>query len=292
MTSQKKIEVLFSKIFSEQIIKKFEKYILYLASLGFVIHLSIILLNNYNLIELSVVGTNLFSNPISALYTPFSFILVYEAFLLIYYIPRSFTTAVGKQYQIMSLIVIRKIFKDIPLVDLNANWLENANNQQLVFDLVGVLVIFFLIYLFKITKEKLPIKPVSEKLDRFIASKKLVSIVLLPILFTICIFSFVNWFNGVFVEESFNENLNNLFFNEFFTILILADVFILLLSFQYTERYSQLIRNTGFIISTILLRLSFSVSGLTSILLIISGIIFGLLILMIYNAIEREKNHI
>ena len=291
MNIQEKIENLFSKIFSEKIIKKFEKYILYLASLGFVIHLSIILLNNYNLIELSVVGTNLFSNPISALYTPFSFILVYEAFLLIYYIPRSFTTAVGKQYQIMSLIVIRKIFKDIPLVDLNANWLENANNQQLVFDLVGVLIIFFLIYLFKITKEKLPIKPVSEKLDRFIASKKLVSIVLLPILFTICIFSFVNWFNGVFIEESFNDNLNNLFFNEFFTILILADVFILLLSFQYTERYSQLIRNTGFIISTILLRLSFSVSGLTSILLIISGIVFGLLILLIYNAIEREKNH-
>ena len=289
MNIQEKIDNLFSKIFSEKIIKKFEKYILYLASLGFVIHLSIILLNNYNLIELSVVGTNLFSNPISALYTPFSFILVYEAFLLIYYIPRSFTTAVGKQYQIMSLIVIRKIFKDIPLVDLNANWIENSNNQQLVFDLVGVLIIFFLIYLFKITKERLPIKRVSDKLDRFIASKKLVSIVLLPTLFAICIMSFVNWFSGVFIEETFDENLNNLFCNEFFTILILADVFILLLSFQYTERYSQLIRNTGFIISTILLRLSFSVSGLTSILLIISGIIFGLLILLIYNAIEKDN---
>ncbi len=289
MNIQKKIEDLFLKIFSEKAIKKFEKYILYLASIGFVIHLIIILLNNYNIIELSIVGPDLFSNPISALYTPFSFILVYEAFLLIYYIPRSFTTAVGKQYQIMSLIVIRKIFKDIPLVDLNANWIENANNQQLIFDLLGVLIIFFLIYLFKVTKERLPIKPVSEKLDRFIASKKLVSIVLLPILFSICIVSFVNWYNGVFIEESFNENLNNLFFNEFFTILILADVFILLLSFQYTERYSQLIRNTGFIISTILLRLSFSVSGLTSILLIISGIVFGLLILLIYNAIEKEK---
>jgi hypothetical protein len=289
MNIQQKIEGLFSRIFSEKVIKKFEKYVLYLASIGFVIHLTIILLNNYNLIELSVVGTNLFSNPISALYTPFSFILVYEAFLLIYYIPRSFTTAVGKQYQIMSLIVIRKIFKDIPLVDLNANWIENSNNQQLIFDLVGVLIIFFLIYLFKITKEKLPIKPVSDKLDRFIASKKLVSIVLLPTLFAICIMSFVNWFSGVFIEETFDENLNNLFFNEFFTILILADVFILLLSFQYTERYSQLIRNTGFIISTILLRLSFSVSGLTSILLIISGIIFGLLILLIYNAIEKDN---
>ena len=285
MNIQKKIEDLFLKIFSEKAIKKFEKYILYLASIGFVIHLIIILLNNYNIIELSIVGPDLFSNPISALYTPFSFILIYEAFLLIYYIPRSFTTAVGKQYQIMSLIVIRKIFKDIPLVDLNANWIENANNQQLIFDLLGVLIIFFLIYLFKVTKERLPVKPVSEKLDRFIASKKLVSIVLLPILFSICIVSFVNWYNGVFIEESFNENLNNLFFNEFFTILILADVFILLLSFQYTERYSQLIRNTGFIISTILLRLSFSVSGLTSILLIISGIVFGLLILLIYNAL-------
>ena len=290
MKIQKKIEKLFSIVYSQNNIKNFEKYILYLASLGFVIHLSIILLSNYNFIELSFIETNLFSNPISALYTPFSFILIYEAFLLIYYIPRSFTTAVGKQYEIISLIVIRKIFKDIPLVDLNADWIENINNQQLVFDLVGVLIIFFLIYLFKKTKENLPIKSVSEKLDRFIASKKLVSIVLLPVLLTVSIISFANWINGVFINDLFDQNINYLFFNEFFTVLILADVFILLLSFQYTERYSQLIRNTGFIISTILLRLSFAATGLTSILLIISGIVFGLIILLIYNAIEKERN--
>lgn len=288
MSVQQKTENLFSIIFSEKVIKKFEKYILYLASIGFVIHLIIILLNNYNIIELSIAGTNLFSNPISALYTPFSFILIYEAFLLIYYIPRSFTTAVEKQYQIMSLIVIRKIFKDIPLVDLNTNWIENSNNLQLIFDLVGVLIIFFLIYLFKITKEKLPVKTVSGKLDRFIASKKLVSIVLLPILLVTVFISFFSWYNGVFINESFDVNINHLFFNEFFTLLILVDVFILLLSFQYTERYSQLIRNTGFIISTILLRLSFSATGLANITLIISGIVFGLLILMIYNLIEKE----
>ena len=88
MSIQQKTENLFSIIFSEKVIKKFEKYILFLASIGFVIHLIIILLNNYNIIELSIAGTNLFSNPISALYTPFSFILIYEAFLLIYYIPR------------------------------------------------------------------------------------------------------------------------------------------------------------------------------------------------------------
>ncbi len=285
---QNKIENLFSTIFSESVLKGIEKYILYLASIGFVIHLSLIFLNNNNLIHLAFINSNLLSNPISALYTPFSFILIYEAFLLIYYIPRSFTTAVGKQYEIISLIVIRKIFGDIPLVDLDANWIENSNNLQLIYDLVGILVIFFLIYLFRRTKENLPVKSVSEKLDRFIASKKLVSIVLLPILLGICFFSFFSWYNGVFVKELFDQDLNYLFFNEFFSLLILVDVFILLLSFQYTERYSQLIRNTGFIISTILLRLSFSVSGLTSILLIISGIVFGLLILLIYNAIEKE----
>ena len=288
MKIQKKIEKLFSVIFSENVLKTIEKYILYLASIGFVIHLSLIFLNNKNLIDLSIIESNLLSNPISALYTPFSFILVYEAFLLIYYIPRSFTTAVGKQYEIISLIIIRKIFGDIPLIDLEANWIENSNNLQLIFDLVGIIVIFFLIYLFRRTKDNLPVKSVSDKLDRFIASKKLVSIILLPILSIICILSFLSWFNGVFITDSFDLNINYLFFNEFFTLLILVDVFILLLSFQYTERYSQLIRNTGFIISTILLRLSFSANGLTSMLLIISGIIFGLLILLIYNAIERE----
>lgn len=288
MKVQKQIENLFSIVFSENVIRRVEKYILYLASVGFVIHLSLIFLNNYNLVDLSIINSNLLSNPISALYTPFSFILVYEAFLLIYYIPRSFTTAVGKQYEIISLIVIRKIFGDIPLIDLNENWIENSDNLQLIYDLLGILIIFFLIYLFRKTKDNLPVKSVSEKLDRFIASKKLVSVVLLPILVVICLISLFSWYNGVFITNSFDENLNYLFFNEFFTLLILVDVFILLLSFQYTERYSQLIRNTGFIISTILLRLSFAVSGLTSILLIISGIVFGLLILLIYNAIEKE----
>ena len=73
-----------------------------------------------------------------------------------------------------------------------------------------------------------------------------------------------------------------------FTILILADVFILLLSFQYTEKYSQLIRNTGFVICTILIRLSFASKGLTNILLIVSSVLFGLIILRIYQAFEKN----
>ena len=291
MILQSKIESAFSRIYSDKVLKTVEKYILYLASIGFIIHLLIIFLKNYGFIDLSHIDSKLLSNPISALYTPFSFILIYEAYLLIFYIPRSFTTAIGKQFEIISLIVIRKIFGDIPLVNLQSNWFDNQYNLQLIYDLVGIIVIFFLIYLFRKAKDNLPKKPVSEKLDRFIASKKLLSITLLPILVTICVLSFYNWISTSLITNTFDQDLNYLFFNEFFTLLIVVDVFILLISFQYTERYSQLIRNTGFIISTILLRLSFSAVGLSSILLIISGILFGLLILVIYNEMEKEPTN-
>jgi len=282
------INNIFSLVFSEKNIKNTEKYILYIASLGFILHLILILLNYYNIIEISFGDSNLLTNPISALYTPFSFILIYEAFLLVYYIPRSFSTAISKQYEIMSLIIIRKIFKDIPLVDLNANWLTTSNNLQLIYDLLGILIVFFLIYLFKKIRKKSPKKFNSKKLDLFIASKKIISLLLTPILIIVCCLSFYTWLIGIGDETAISENINYLFFTDFFTLLILADVFILLLSFQYTERYCQIIRNTGFIISTILLRLSFSTNGLSSILLIISGIIFGLLILYIYNLIAEE----
>ena len=285
----KTVENIFSGLFSEGNLKKFEKFILISATLGFIVHLLLILLNNNGYVDLSFFQDKLFVNPISAIYTPFSFILIYEAFLLIYFLPRSFTTSIAKQFEIMSLILIRKIFKDIPNVNLDDNWIQNESNLQLIYDLVGVLVVFFLIYLFKKLKEDLPKLPVHQNLDRFISYKKLISLFLVPTLSLLCVFSFIDWYNYVFHDIGTSSNIDYLFFESFFTILILVDVFILLVSFQYTERYSQLVRNTGFIISTILLRLSFSAVGLTSLLLLVSGIVFGLIILLIYNNMERQK---
>jgi len=283
------VENIFSGLFSEGNLKKFEKFILISATLGFIVHLLLILLNNNGYVDLSFFQDKLFVNPISAIYTPFSFILIYEAFLLIYFLPRSFTTSIAKQFEIMSLILIRKIFKDIPNVNLDDNWIQNESNLQLIYDLVGVLIVFFLIYLFKKLKEDLPKLPVHQNLDRFISYKKLISLFLVPTLSLLCVFSFLDWYNYVFLDIGTSSNIDYLFFESFFTILILVDVFILLVSFQYTERYSQLIRNTGFIISTILLRLSFSAVGLTSLLLLVSGIVFGLIILLIYNNMESQK---
>ena len=285
----KKINIVFGKVFSDRNLRVFEKLILFLATSGFIIHLLLILLNNKGYVDLSFFSDSLFVNPISAIYTPFSFILIYEAFLLIYYLPRSFTTSIAKQFEIMSLILIRKIFKDIPEVNLSDNWILNENNLQLIYDLAGVLIVFYLIYLFTKLKDNLPQLPVHTNLERFLGYKKLISLLLIPTLILLCIFSFLDWYGAVFIGGENSPNIDYLFFVEFFGILILVDVFILLISFQYTERYSQLVRNTGFIISTILLRLSFNAVGLTSIILLISGIIFGLIILYIYNKMERTS---
>ena len=278
------IDNLFEKVFSKTIQKKFEKFILILAASGFLIHLLLIFLNTYGFIKVSV-GSELLNNPISALYTPFSFILVYEAFLLIYYLPNSFTVSVVKGYEIISLVLIRKIFKDVPMVDLSGEFLSNSANIQFIYDLVGFIIVFFLIYLFKTIAGKPKTPKIDDKLKKFISQKKAISILLVPVLIVLASLSFSDWVNSL--SNGSQANIDFLFFVDFFTILILVDVLLLLISFRYTERYSQLIRNTGFIISTIMLRLSFAATGLTSIILLISGILFGVVILAIFKKMEK-----
>ena len=275
-------------IFSERNVKIFERLIIILALAGFLIHLGLIFAENYLGFNVFISKTNLTSNPISALYTPFTFILIYEAFLLIYYLPRSFTTSVAKEFEIISLVIIRKIFKDIPELNLDSDYIINEGNLLILYDLLGIIAIFYLIYLFKKTWHNTPKRESNKKLESFINYKKLISISLVPILFVLCFTNFYDWFVDVFVYKQFNDDLNGVFFIDFFTVLILVDVLILLISFQYTERYSQLMRNTGFIISTILLRLSFSVTGLFSIILLVLGVAFGLVILKIYKLAEES----
>ena len=275
-------------IFSDRNVKIFERLIIILALAGFLIHLGLIFAEKYLGFDVFISKTNLTSNPISALYTPFTFILIYEAFLLIYYLPRSFTTSVAKEFEIISLVIIRKIFKDIPELNLDSDSIINEGNLLILYDLLGIIAIFYLIYLFKKTWHNTPKRESNKKLENFINYKKLISISLVPILFVLCFTNFYDWFIDVFVYKQFNDDLNGVFFIDFFTVLILVDVLILLISFQYTERYSQLMRNTGFIISTILLRLSFSVTGLFSIILLVLGVAFGLVILKIYKLAEES----
>ena len=285
---------LFDNIFSSKSQKKVENTVLFLATFGFIIHLLLIFLNNFSIIEFSQTENSLLSNPISAIYTPFSFIIIYEIYLLLLFLPRSFTTSISKQFEIISLIIIRKIFKDISNIDLSNSWNISDQNLEVLSDLIGILILFYIIYLFNKNKNRFSVKNDEPTLLKFINSKKIVSLSLLSILIIFSTFSLFNWIFNLSIDSYsssviYNE-IDKVFFNDFFTLLILTDVIILLLSFKITEGYSKLIRNTGFVISTILIRLSFSAEGFLDIILILISSLFALSILKIFNKIEKTKN--
>ena len=287
------VEKLFFRVFSEGNKNVIERITINVSVAGFIIHLLLILGKNYDLFH-SPMDNLLLADPISAIYTPFSIILIYEIYLLVHYLPRSFTTSVSKQFEIISLIIIRRIFGDIPHIELASSWFSTAENLQLIYDLVGILILFFLIYLFNKSRSKIVPSKLTTNLKRFVNSKRALSLILLPVLIITSLYTLYSWIQTQFFSTSVitSIELNAIFYNEFFTILILADVFILLLSFQYTERYSQLIRNTGFVICTILIRLSFGTDGLTNVVLIVSSVAFGLLVLRIYQATEHLEKKV
>jgi hypothetical protein len=288
-------ELLYNQSLSEAIKEKSEKVILIVAILSFTVHLAIIALVNLNIIAI-VEPSNLLTNPIAAIYTPFSFILVYEVYLLIYFLPKSTSNYISKQYEIIALIIIRRLFKDFSDVSLTVNWFNNSGDLQFTFDLVASVVLFYLIFLFHIQRIKIyrPAKKtanLSSSLVKFIDAKKWIATALVPILVITAIYSFVDWGIGVIKPIESNhvsfKNINNIFFEQFFSILIIAEVVILLFSFFYTDEFHKVIRNSGFIISTILIRISFSVSGLVNTVLIVSAVLFGLLMLFIHNKYEK-----
>ncbi len=288
------LQLLFDKILSSKTRTKIEKVILNVALVSFFIHLAFIYLSKLNIINFDS-NSELLNNPISAIYTPFSFILIYEVYLLIYYLPKSFTTYITKQYQIITLIIIRKLFKDLSSLELTSNWFEIKGDLQFTYDLIASLLLFILIYLFqKQGKQKaklqVNLQPVIEK---FVQKKRLIAVILVPLFFFMALNTLIKWSIGIAItsnEFPSLESINNLFFDQFFTVLILVDVILLLISFFYTDQFHKIIRNSGFIISTILIRMSFGVSGLVNTILILVAVLFGLAMLSIHN--KYEKNYL
>ena len=286
------LPLLFNFLFSEESRLRIEKIILNIALLSFFIHLTIIYLLKFEVIDF-LSDSELLKNPISAIYTPFSFILIYEVYLLIYYLPQSFSTYITKQYEIITLIIFRKLFKDLSSLELSSDWFEIKIDLQFTYDLIASLLLFYLIYQFqKQGKRKLEQQSeIIPKIEKFVRTKSIIAVILVPLFFVMALYTLVNWSKGIYISSnelpSF-ESINNLFFDSFFTVLILVDVVLLLISFFYTDQFHKIIRNSGFVVSTILIRLSFGVSGLTSTILIVVAVLFGLTIILIHNKYQEN----
>lgn len=287
------MDKLYSIVFSEDFKKKIEKIFVTLSIASFIIHLLLIFLKHIDVLNFS--DDNLLTNPIAAIYTPFSFILVYEVFLVVYYLPRSISQYIRKQYEIITLIIVRRIFKDIANLEISTDWFNQKYDLQLTYDLISTLVLFFIIYLYTYynTRNKsLNIKKHKiENLDVFVKRKKTIALLLLPVLMFLAFSSLFRWIyiELINVDQVFFsiQDVNELFFNEFFTVLIMADVLLLLISLYKTDKFHEIFRNSGFIISTILIRLSFTTDGLMNNILIVSSVVYGFLMLLLHIQFDK-----
>jgi hypothetical protein len=256
--------------FTEKFKSRFELLTLYFGISTFIIHAAIIFLLKWGWLDSTYFPKNLFGNPFSALFSPFSSLLVYEVYLLIYYLRKSYTKSISKQLEIMALILLRNCFKDAGSLTDGTNLLFQS---ELIKDLSGFVLLMFLVWAF----HYLDAKRVDFKVqlsERFVLLKDRMATVLMVVFFVLSIYSFSDWIIGLFRYSSSSsvlEDPSHIFYKEFFTLLTFADVLLLLSSAKNLKNTVLIIRNSGYVLATFLLRISFSLHGWERIFILVLG---------------------
>ncbi|MEY4049482.1 MAG: hypothetical protein RL262_316 [Bacteroidota bacterium] len=272
----------FDKHFNAKSVRSVELLILRVAVFAFLFHLIIIFLGN-NFIYFK----NLQHSYLKAIYTPFSFILFYEVFLLVIIIPKSISEFIGKQFEVITLITLRSFFHDI--ADLDLKNLININNPEfisLLYDLIASLIMLSLTILYyKIYQNNRKSEIVNE-LNNFINIKKLVSLSMILILFLLSISSFFVWGKEMLGALELKQNYpdpNTVFYTDFFSIMIFVDVLLLIISFIYHFSFFTIFRNASFIITTILIRMSLTIEKPMNYIIILIGFLFSIVSFYLYS---------
>lgn len=278
----------FDLYFGPDKVRKIELLILRAAIFSFLVHLLLIFLgNNFGLLHHNQ------QNYLKAIYTPFSFILYYEVFLLIIIIPKSISEFIGKQFEVITLITLRSFFHDI--ADFNFSHLISINSPEitsLLYDLGAALTLLTLTILYYKIYYSNKKKEVVTELKDFILIKKNVSFGMIIVLFLLSVSSLLNWSNDVLFAFQNNTNYpnpNTVFYTDFFSIMILVDVLLLIISFVYNFSFFTIFRNASFIITTILIRLSLTIAKPMNYFMVIIGFLFSVITFYLFSHRNSKK---
>ena len=241
------------------------------AIFGFLIHLLLCLLYQLEWIGLSEKTSGLFDSYLDSLYTPFSIFLAYEVYELIRTIPKSFTNSIGKQFEIITLLVVRDILKRLSDIDASVSSSVDDSITTLAVECIAFVTLFCTALFFNNAQREISLGTgENEDLEKFISQKKQLAILLLGVYILVAIYSLSTWSYSLFQGDGSTNRM--IFFLDFFTVLIMADILILLVSYQYITDFSHLARNTGFILSTVILRVAIASPGTSgAILFILAG---------------------
>lgn len=237
------------------------------AIVGFIFHLLCCVLYDFNFIE-SEDLKSLFDSYLDALYTPFSIILAYEVYELIRAIPESFSNSIGKQFEVVTLLVVRDIFKNLADLGNGDNVTIDADVAFIAVEAIAFVVLFGTALYFRAqTSDSKLHRQEDASIQAFVQQKKMLACGLVLAYVLVALYSFNNWALGVIDGETGLSR--TVFFSDFFTWLIVSDIIILLVSYKHITDFPQLARNTGFILSTVIIRVGIGIPGYTGAVLFI-----------------------
>ena len=265
--------------FSEEYIRKVA---MVFAVVGFFVHIVMWALFETGNITITGEASELVKSPLSTLYTPFSILLVYEVYQLIRTIPDSFSSSVGKQYEIATLLVVRDILKRLSEVENSEGWKISSDLGFLLVECAAFIVLLYtsLTY-FRISSSSEKSEQMSDNVAIFVEAKRGIANAMLLIFLVTAAYSFYTWVDSV--QDGGGSVSRVIFFLDFFTFLILADILILLISYWFYTDFGNLARNTGFVLSTVIIRVAISSEGISSMILFTLSGLLGIAILRMFT---------
>ncbi len=220
----------YDRLYAEERHHSIERVVVTLSVLGFIAHLAMILAARH-LHPAPPLIAAVGHNYLSAISTPFNFVLFYEVLMMISAIPKSTTQSIATQFEIVSLIFVRGFFQDLAEIDLDPGSKTTLGDlSPALQDVAAGITMFLLVTVFKHATRHVHTRAHQYGLAKFIARKKIVSLALTVVFLGLAahsIWEFVlELAHGS--TEAFHGHAD--FYADVFTVMIFTDVLILLLS--------------------------------------------------------------
>lgn len=245
----------------------------------FLLGLASIALNRLGLIP-APLNTLIPRNYYYAINLAFVLLLTIEVVGLIFSVSRSISDSVGKQLEILSLILLRFSFKELVHfegpIDPIGHWKPLL---YIISNGLGALLIFTVLGLYYRLQPRIKSTISTTERSQFIAKKKLVSLLLLIIF--LCMGSY-----GLY--ECIDQLSTFDFFEVFYNVLIFTDILMIFISLRYLPTFEAIFRNSGFALTTLLIRISLTSPPPYSAILGTGAAIYALGLTIAVNAFTRS----
>lgn len=262
--------------------KNTHKLVSCILVLIFIVSVGVIELNRQGWLPVSL-SSKISLSHYKAVSLAFTLVLILEVIGLIFALPGSMSKAIGKQFEILSLIFLRNSFKKLSYLP---EPVDICCHMDVLWQILayggGAVVIFALLGVYLSMREQLEVALFSGKdLKMFIEVKRTVAFSMLIVFLGMGGYNVWLMLKGLPQFE---------FFQCFYTILIFSDILLVLIAQSFLPQFSAVFRNSGYAFATLLMRLSLTAPVYYDVLIGISSIIFALVLTFFHNRFYTVKN--